>query len=114
MGYYLSATGHDAQKQDALPFVSKETAGSRGSGRQTVFLALFDLAAKLTKARSVYDLIDYYAKIPVLCLDEIGYVMPTREQADHLFQIVSKRVEMGTTIVTTNLASPSGARSSTR
>jgi len=83
-------------------------------GRQTVFLALFDLAAKLTKARSVYDLIDYYAKIPVLCLDEIGYVMPTREQADHLFQIVSKRVEMGTTIVTTNLASPSGARSSTR
>jgi DNA replication protein DnaC len=72
-------------------------------GKQTVFLTLFDLAAKLTKARSVYNLIDYYAKIPVLCLDEIGYVMPTREQADHLFQIVSKRVEMGTTIVTTNL-----------
>ncbi len=72
-------------------------------GKQTVFLTLFDLTAKLTKARSVYSLIDYYAKVPVLCLDEVGYVMPTREQADHLFQIVSKRVEVGTTIVTTNL-----------
>jgi DNA replication protein DnaC len=72
-------------------------------GKQTVFLTLFDLTAKLTKARSVYNLIDYYAKIPVLCVDEIGYVMPTREQADQLFQIVSKRVETGTTIVTTNL-----------
>lgn len=72
-------------------------------GRQTVFLTLFDLTAKLMKARSVYNLIDYHAKIPVLCLDEVGYVMPTREHADYLFQIVSKRAEMGTTIVTTNL-----------
>jgi len=72
-------------------------------GKQTIFLTLFDLTAKLTKARSVYNLIDYYAKVPVLCLDEVGYVMPTREHADYLFQIVSKRVEIGTTIVTTNL-----------
>jgi DNA replication protein DnaC len=72
-------------------------------GKQTVFLTLFDLTAKLTKARSVYSLIDYYAKVPVLCLDEVGYVMPSREHADYLFQIVSKRVEIGTTIVTTNL-----------
>lgn len=72
-------------------------------GKQTVFLTLFDLTAKLTKARSAYSLIDYYAKAPVLCLDEVGYVMPSREHADYLFQIVSKRVEIGTTIVTTNL-----------
>ena len=72
-------------------------------GKQTVFLTLFDLTAKLAKARSVYNLIDDYAKTPVLCLDEIGDVMPTREQADYLFQIVSKRAETGTTIATTNL-----------
>jgi DNA replication protein DnaC len=72
-------------------------------GKQTVFITLFDLTAKLTKARSVYSLIDYYAKVPVLCLDEVGYVLPTREHADYLFQIISKRVEIGTTIVTTNL-----------
>jgi DNA replication protein DnaC len=37
---------------------------------QTVFLSLFDLTAKLSKAKSVYSLIDYYARIPVLCLDQ--------------------------------------------
>jgi DNA replication protein DnaC len=72
-------------------------------GKQTVFLTLFDLTAKLTKARSTYTLIDYYAKAPVLCIDEVGYVVPSREHADYLFQIISKRGEIGTTIVTTNL-----------
>jgi len=72
-------------------------------GKQTIFLTLFDLTAKLTKARSAYSLIEYYAKVPVLCLDEVGYVLPSREHADYLFQIISKRVEIGTTIVTTNL-----------
>lgn len=72
-------------------------------GKQTIFLSLFDLTGKLTKTRSVYSLIDYYAKVPILCLDELGYVLPSREHADHLFQIISKRSEAGTTIVTTNL-----------
>ncbi|MGB9671153.1 MAG: ATP-binding protein, partial [Halothiobacillaceae bacterium] len=45
----------------------------------------------------------YYAHLPVLCLDEIGYAIPTKEQADCLFQIISKRTEMNTTLVTTNL-----------
>lgn len=72
-------------------------------GHHTVFLSLFDLTAKLSKAKSLYGLIDYYAKAPVLCIDELGYVIPTKEQADCLFQIISKRVEIGTTIITTNL-----------
>lgn len=72
-------------------------------GKQTIFVTLFDLTAKLTKARSVYSLIDHYAKIPILCLDELGYVLPSREHADFLFQIISKRSETGTTLVTTNL-----------
>ena len=57
----------------------------------------------MAKAKSVYSLIDYYARVPVLCLDERGYVIPSKEQADAIFQVVSKRTEMGTTIVTTNL-----------
>lgn len=72
-------------------------------GNQTVFVSLFDLTAKLAKTKSVYSLIDYYARVPVLCLDELGYVIPSKEQADAIFQIVSKRTEIGTTIVTTNL-----------
>lgn len=72
-------------------------------GYQTVFITLFDFTAKLAKARNVYTFIDYYSKIPLLCLDEIGYVFPTKEQADCIFQIISKRAEVKTTIVTTNL-----------
>ena len=72
-------------------------------GHQTVFFTLFDLTAKLAKAKNLYTLIDYYAKIPLLCLDELGYVVPTKEQADWIFQIFSKRTEVTTTLVTSNL-----------
>jgi DNA replication protein DnaC len=33
----------------------------------------------------------------------LGYVLPSREHADFIFQIISKRSEVGTTLVTTNL-----------
>jgi DNA replication protein DnaC len=73
------------------------------NGRQTVFVSLFDLTAKLSKAKNLYSLIDYYGKIPLLCLDELGYVVPGKEQADWIFQIFSKRSEVTNTLVTTNL-----------
>ena len=72
-------------------------------GHHTVLLSLFDLTAKLSKAKSVYSLIEYYSRVPVFCLDELGYVIPTKEEADCIFQIISKRTEVATTIVTTNL-----------
>jgi len=72
-------------------------------GHKTVFVSLFDLTAKLSKANNLYSLIDYYGKIPLLCLDELGYVVPTKEQADWIFQIFSKRSEVSNTLVTTNL-----------
>jgi DNA replication protein DnaC len=72
-------------------------------GYQTLFITLFDFTSKLSKARSVYSFIEYYAKVPLLCLDELGYVFQTKEQADCIFQIISKRSEVKTTIVTTNL-----------
>jgi DNA replication protein DnaC len=54
-------------------------------------------------SNSGFSLIEYYAKVPLLCLDEVGYVVPTKEQSDAIFQIISKRTEVRTTIVTTNL-----------
>ena len=72
-------------------------------GHHTVFVTLFDLTAKLSRAKHLYSLIDYYAKIPILCIDEIGYVVPGKEQADWIFQIFSKRTEVTTTLVTSNL-----------
>jgi DNA replication protein DnaC len=68
-------------------------------GKQTAFVTLFDLTAKLSKAKNIYSLIDYYAKMPILCLDELGYVIPSKEQADAIFQIISKRSETGTSII---------------
>lgn len=72
-------------------------------GYQTIFHTLFELIAKLSKAKSPFTLVDYYAKVPVFCIDEVGYSMPSKEQADYIFQIISKRTELYTTIVTTNL-----------
>jgi len=72
-------------------------------GHQTLFLSLFDFTAKLAKARNLYTFIEFYSRVPLLCLDELGYVFPTKEEADCIFQIISKRSEVKTTIVTTNL-----------
>ena len=72
-------------------------------GHQTVFLTLFDFTSRLAKAKNPYNLIEYYARVPLLCLDELGYVVPTKEQADAFFQIISKRTEVRTTLGTTNL-----------
>jgi DNA replication protein DnaC len=72
-------------------------------GYTCVFITSHDLVAKLTKARNIYSLIDYYSKVRVFCLDELGYVFPSQEHANFIFQIISKRSEIGSTIVTTNL-----------
>jgi DNA replication protein DnaC len=72
-------------------------------GHQTIFVSLFDFTARLAKAKNVFSFIDFYAKVPLLCLDELGYVFPTKDQADCIFQIISKRSEVRTTIITTNL-----------
>lgn len=72
-------------------------------GQQALFISLFDLMAKISKANSLYNAIEFYAKIPVLCLDEVGYAFPSKDQADAIFQVIAKRAETKTTVMTTNL-----------
>lgn len=72
-------------------------------GHQALFISLFDLMARISKANNLYNAIDFYAKIPVLCLDEVGYAFPSKDQADAIFQVIAKRAESKTTIMTTNL-----------
>lgn len=72
-------------------------------GHQALFLSLFDLMARISKANNLYNAIEFYAKIPVLCLDEVGYAFPSKDQADAIFQVIAKRAESKTTIMTTNL-----------
>lgn len=72
-------------------------------GYTAVCITSHDLVAKLNTAKNVYSLIDYYAKVKVFCLDELGYIFPSQEHANHIFQIISKRSETSATLVTTNM-----------
>jgi DNA replication protein DnaC len=80
-----------------LAYFNSTNAGFRCQENRTVPFFLF------LRAKNLYSLIDFYAKVPVLCLDELGYVLPSKEEADAIFQIISKRTEVATTLVTTNL-----------
>jgi len=66
-------------------------------------IACFDLVEKMKKSTNKYNMINYYATVKVLCLDELGYVFPHTDQAGDIFQIISKRGELLPTIITTNL-----------
>ena len=72
-------------------------------GIPTAFITCFDLVHKLKRSLNKHAMLEYYSTIKLLCLDELGYVFPTPEQANDIFQIISKRSELSSTIVTTNL-----------
>lgn len=72
-------------------------------GFPTAFITAYDLVSKIHKALNPITKIEYYAKMRVLCIDEIGYTFHKKEDTDIIFQIISKRSEMLPTIVTTNL-----------
>ncbi|MCC7202043.1 MAG: ATP-binding protein [Nitrospirae bacterium] len=72
-------------------------------GFPTAFITAYDLISKIQKALNPATRIEYYAKMRVLCIDEIGYTFHKKEDTDVIFQIISKRSEILPTIVTTNL-----------
>ena len=72
-------------------------------GIPTTRITCFDFVEKLKKSRNKYSLLNYYASVKILCLDELGYVFPDQDSANDIFQIISKRSEILPTIVTTNL-----------
>ena len=74
-----------------------------GQGIPTAFITCFDLVNKLKRSKNKHTMLQYYSSIKVLCLDELGYVFPSQDEANDIFQIISKRSELLPTIVTTNL-----------
>jgi len=72
-------------------------------GVPTAFITCFDLVNKLKRSINKCTMLQYYSTVKLLCLDELGYVFPNQEQANDIFQIISKRSELASTIVTTNL-----------
>lgn len=73
-------------------------------GYPTACITAFDLVSRIHKAYNPASKIDFYAKVRVLCIDELGYTYHRKEDTDTLFQIISKRNEILPTLVTTNLA----------
>lgn len=76
------------------------------SSRQiTYFISCHDLICQLNKAHSENRLeqkLKHYAKYKLLIIDEIGYLPVDRQGANLFFQLIAKRYEKNSTIVTTN------------
>lgn len=64
---------------------------------------LLDLAAQ-ESARALDRRLKYFAKVGLLVIDEIGFLAFDNRNADLLFQVVSRRYEKKSLVLTTNLA----------
>jgi DNA replication protein DnaC len=77
------------------------------AGRTVLFRSaaqlLLDLAAQ-ESARALERRLHYYAKIGLLVIDELGFLAFDNRNADLLFQVVSRRYEKKSLVLTTNLA----------
>jgi len=63
---------------------------------------LLDLAAQ-DSARALDRRLRHYCRPALLCIDEIGYLSYDNRNADLLFQIISRRYEQKSILMTTNL-----------
>lgn len=76
------------------------------AGQTALFVTAADLLLDLGKqesARALERRLRYYAGITLLVIDEIGFLAFDNRNADLLFQIISKRYEKKSTVLTTNL-----------
>jgi len=71
----------------------------------TYFINCNDLIANLKKAKEenrFINRLNHYARYKVLVIDEIGFLPIDIEGANMFFQLINKRYEKNTTIITTN------------
>jgi len=76
------------------------------AGVKTRFVSAADLSVSLENSQKegrYKQVLQSFISPRLLIIDEIGYLSLTRNQADHFFQIVAKRYEKGSTILTSNL-----------
>lgn len=77
------------------------------AGHSALFISasqlLLDLGAQ-ESARALDRRLRYFTSRPLLCIDEIGYLNYDSRNADLLFQVVSRRYEKRSLVLTTNLA----------
>ena len=71
----------------------------------TYFISCHDLITKLTTAHQenrLKDALKTFNKYKLLIIDEIGYLPVDKNGANLLFQLITKRYEKSSTIITTN------------
>ena len=77
------------------------------AGFKTRFITAADLMIQLAAANAQNKLKTYFARTvlapKLLVIDEIGYLPFGREQANLFFQVIAKRYERGSLILTSNL-----------
>ena len=74
---------------------------------QTYFITFENLINQLKKAHQENRLesrLKFYAKYKVLIIDEIGYMPIDTDTSNMFFQLVAKRYEKNSTIITTNMS----------
>ena len=77
------------------------------AGHRARFVSAADLLLDLSGQDSARQLdlrLKYWASLPLLVLDELGYLSYDARNADLLFQVVSRRYERKSLVLTTNLA----------
>ena len=76
-------------------------------GHSTLFVTAVDIVNTLAAAQQAHRLrqeLNRYARPDLLIVDELGYLPIDKLGADLLFQVFSKRYELGSTVITTNKA----------
>ena len=75
------------------------------NGHTALFVEAAEMLVDLgiqDSARALERRLKHYAKPKVLCIDEVGYLSYDQRAADLLFQVVSRRYEKKSIIITTN------------
>ena len=85
------------------------------AGHSNYFTSLDDLVRKLKIAEATGRFnkqLDAFVRPAVLLVDEVGYLRLEREEANMFFQLISRRYERGSMIITSNKSFSNGAPSS--
>lgn len=77
------------------------------AGHSVLFVSAAQMLLDFTaqdSARALERRLRHYGRPSLLCIDEVGYLSYDTRNADLLFQIVSRRYENKSVVLTTNLA----------